>query len=180
LLETVQRVNADQIVVLPNNKNIIPVAEQLDALTEKTVVVVPTRSMPEALAALVAYDADAPAIDNAAEMTEAAASVVTGEVTRAVRDSTSSIGPISEGDWLGLVRGDGIAAVGATVEGAAMALLDAIVGDSAELVTVIAGADADPGTSDQIVGWLGDHRGDVHVDVHHGGQPLYPYLFGVE
>ncbi len=180
LLETVQRVNADQIVVLPNNKNIIPVAEQLDALTEKTVVVVPTRSMPEALAALVAYDADAPAADNAAEMTTAAASVVTGEVTRAVRDSTSNIGPISEGDWLGLVRGDGIAAVAATVEGAAMALLDAIVGDGAELVTVIAGADAEPGASDQIVGWLGDHRGDVHVDVHHGGQPLYPYLFGVE
>ncbi len=180
LLETVQRVNADQIVVLPNNKNIIPVAEQLDALTEKTVVVVPTRSMPEALAALVAYDADAPATDNAADMTEAAASVVTGEVTRAVRDSTSNVGPISEGDWLGLVRGDGIAAVAATVEGAAMALLDAIVGDGAELVTVIAGADAEPGASDQIVGWLGDHRGDVHVDVHHGGQPLYPYLFGVE
>ena len=180
LLETVQRVNADQVVVLPNNKNIIPVAEQLDALTEKAVVVVPTRSMPEALAALVAYDADAPAIDNAAEMTDAAASVVTGEVTRAVRDSTSSVGEIGEGDWLGLVRGDGIAAVAATVEGAAMALLDVIVGDGAELVTVVTGADAEAGASDQIVGWLGDHRGDVHVDVHHGGQPLYPYLFGVE
>jgi DAK2 domain fusion protein YloV len=180
LLETVQRVNADQIVVLPNNKNIIPVAEQLDALTEKTVTVVPTRSMPEALSALVVYDADAAAVANAAEMTEAAASVVTGEVTQAVRNSTSGVGEIIEGDWLGLVRGDGIAAVAPTVEGAAMALLDAIVVDTAELVTVVTGAEADSAVTDQIVGWLGDHRGDVHVDVHHGGQPLYPYLFGVE
>ena len=181
LLETVQRVNADQVVVLPNNKNIIPVAEQLDALTDKTVIVVPTRSMPEALAALVAYDSDASASHNATEMTAAAASVVSGEVTRAVRDSTSGgVGPILEGDWLGLVRGDGIVAIAASVEGVAMALLDEIVGESAELVTVITGADADGYVTEQIVGWLGDHRGDIHVDVHHGGQPLYPYLFGVE
>ena len=180
LLETVQRVNADQVVVLPNNKNIIPVAEQLDALTEKTVIVVPTRSMPEALAALVAYDADAAASDNATQMTDAAASVVTGEVTRAVRNSTSGAGTISEGDWLGLVHGDGIVAVAPSVENVAMLLLDAIVGESAELVTVITGADADDAVTTQIVGWLGDHRGDIHVDVHRGDQPLYPYLFGVE
>jgi dihydroxyacetone kinase-like predicted kinase len=61
-----------------------------------------------------------------------------------------------------------------------MALLDSIVGETAELVTVVTGADADPGITDQIVGWLSDHRGDVQIDVHHGDQPLYPYLFGVE
>jgi DAK2 domain fusion protein YloV len=180
LLETVQRVNADQVVVLPNNKNIIPVAEQLDGLTAKTVVVVPTRSMPEALAALVVYDAERSADDNAVDMGEAAASVVTGEITRAVRASTSSVGPIVEGDWLGLVRGDGIVAVAPSIEGAAMALLDSIVGEAAELVTVVTGADADVGVTGQIVGWLSDHRGDVQIDVHHGDQPLYPYLFGVE
>ena len=113
-------------------------------------------------------------------MTDAAASVVSGEVTRAVRDSSSSVGTITEGDWLGLVRGDGIVAVAPSVEEAAMALLDAIVGESAELVTVITGSDADDAVTKQVVGWLGDHRGDIHVDVHHGGQPLYPYLFGVE
>ena len=180
LLETVQRVHADQVVVLPNNKNIIPVAEQLDALTEKTVVVVPTRSVPEALAALVAYDPDASSPDNAAAMTAAADSVVTGEITQAVRDSTSGVGTIVTGDWLGLVRGDGIVSVAPSVEGAAMALLDVIVGDAAELVTVVTGHDADQAVTEQIVGWLSDHRGDIHVDVHHGGQPLYPYLFGVE
>jgi uncharacterized protein len=180
LLETVQRVNADEVVVLPNNKNIIPVAEQLDALTDKTVIVVPTRSMPEALAALVAYDADASAGANADEMAAAARSVVTGEITQAVRDSTSAVGDIAKGDWLGLVRGDGIASVAPTVEGAAMALLDSIVGDDAELVTVVTGLDADDDVTAQIRGWLSDHHGNVAVEVHRGGQPLYPYLFGVE
>jgi hypothetical protein len=180
LLETVQRVNADQVVILPNNKNIIPVAEQVDALTEKTVVVVPTRSMPEALAALVVYDPAADAADTAADMAESAESVVTGEITQAVRDSASAVGPVICGDWIGLVRGDGIISVASTVDAAAMALLDRIVGDDAELVTVITGADAASATTDALRAWLVDHRGDVAVEVHRGGQPLYPYLFGVE
>jgi dihydroxyacetone kinase-like predicted kinase len=156
------------------------VAEQVGALTEKTVVVVPTRSMPEALAALVAYDADADASDTAAAMRDAAESVVAGEVTQAVRDSSSSVGPVAQGDWIGLVKGDGIAAVAPTIEAAVVALLDVIVGDGAELVTVITGRDADAATTDTLRGWLADHHGDVAVEVHHGGQPLYPYLFGVE
>ena len=94
LLAAVEAVNADQVVVLPNNKNIIPVAEQLDALTTKTVVVVPTRSMPEALAALVVYDPEADAAGQRAEMADAVESVATGEVTTAVRDTASPAGPI--------------------------------------------------------------------------------------
>ena len=180
LLESVQRVHADQVVILPNNKNIIPVAEQVGALTDKTVVVVPTRSMPEALAALVVYNASAEASDTAAEMIDAAESVVTGEITQAVRDSKSPVGAVAEGDWIGLVRGDGIASVATTVEAASMALLERIVGDDAELVTVITGSDAADSTTEAIRAWLGDHRGDVAVEVHRGGQPLYPYLFGVE
>jgi fatty acid kinase len=180
LLDTVQRVNADQVVILPNNKNIIPVAEQIDALTSKSVAVIPTRSMPEALAALVVYDPEADVVENGTEMRAAAASVRTGEVTRAVRASSSSAGPIAEGDWIGLVRGDGIVSVGASMEGAAIGLLDEIVGDGAELITIFTGADAVESTTHAIEGWLGDHRGDIAVEVQYGGQPLYPYLFGVE
>ncbi|MGB1728192.1 MAG: DAK2 domain-containing protein, partial [Ilumatobacteraceae bacterium] len=101
LLETVDRVNADQVIILPNNKNIIPVAEQVDALSGRTVRVVPTVSMPEALAALVVYDPESDADDNVSEMTEAVASVTTGEVTRAVRDTKTDIGEVAEGDWIG-------------------------------------------------------------------------------
>ncbi|MET0661614.1 MAG: hypothetical protein ABWZ42_00640, partial [Ilumatobacteraceae bacterium] len=180
LLATVERVNADQVVILPNNKNIIPVAEQVDALTTKHVRVVPTRSMPEALAALVVYDPEADGDENAAEMIEAADTVVTGEITQAIRDTMAPIGPISDGDWIGLNRSEGIVARGDSVVEAAIALLDAIVGDDAELITVITGLDADRDTTASIEGWLADHHGNVAREVQYGGQPLYPYLFGVE
>ena len=186
LLAAVEAVNAQQVVVLPNNKNIIPVAQQLDALTQKTVVVVPTRSMPEALAALVVYDPEAEATDNASEMTDAAESVATGEVTQAVRSTNSEAGPVNEGDWMGLVRGaknpgeGGIVAVSDTLEGAVVALLEQLVGPTAEIITVVEGRDATGGQTDMIRTWLGENRPDVQVEVHRGGQPLYPYLFGVE
>jgi DAK2 domain fusion protein YloV len=180
LLDTVEHVNADQVVILPNNKNIIPVAQQVDALTSKTVVVVPTRTMPEALAALIVYDPEADAAENAEEMTEAIESVITGEVTQAVRDSNSDVGPIRTGDWIGIVRGEGIASVGGSALEASIGLLDRLIAPERELLTIITGTGADAATTAAIEGWLGDHRADVHVEVHVGGQPLYPYLFGVE
>ena len=180
LLDTVEHVNAQQVVILPNNKNIIPVAEQIDALTSKHVVVVPTRSMPEALAALVVYDPEGSADENGAEMNDAADSVATGEVTQAIRDTNSEAGAIATGDWIGIVKGDGIAAISNSPAGASIALLEELVGDSAELVTVVVGSDAAVADTAAIEGWLSDHRGDVAVEIQHGGQPLYPYLFGVE
>jgi DAK2 domain fusion protein YloV len=180
LLDAVEAVNSRQVVVLPNNKNIIPVAEQLGALTDKTVVVVPTTSMPAALASLVVYDPEADAETNAQEMAGAAASVATGEVTQAVRDSSSDAGPISAGDWIGIVRGDGIVAVSGSLLGAATTLLDHLVTPGREIVTVVAGLDADAGLTESLRGWLAEHHPDLEVEVHQGRQPLYPYLFGVE
>ena len=180
LLDTVEKVNADQVVILPNNKNIIPVADQVDALTSKQVVVVPTRTMPEALAALIVYDPEASVDANAAEMAEAAESVQTGEVTQAVRDSNSPVGPITTGDWMGIVKGDGIAAVGSSALSVSQQLLETLLGDDGELLTIITGADATADTTASIRGWLADEHADVQVEVHPGGQPLYPYLFGVE
>ena len=180
LLAAVERVNADHVVVLPGNKNIIPVAEQLDALTTRTVRVVPTRSMPEGLAALMVYDPEATAEVNTAEMRQAAEAIAAGEVTQAVRASQTPAGPVAEGDWLGIVRGDGIVAVAPDVVGATTALLDRLVGDDRELVTVIRGVDADDGALAAIEAWMDAHRPGVEVEVHDGGQPLYPYLVGVE
>ncbi len=180
LLAAVEHVNAEQVVLLPNNKNIIPVAEQVDALSSKRVVVVATRSMPEALAALVVYDPEAQADENQAEMSEAAASVITGEVTKAVRDTASDAGPITTGDWIGLVRGDGVVSVSGTLEGASLALLDLLVEPGREILTVVTGADAPRHVTDAIEAWASVERPDVQLEVHYGGQPLYPYLFGVE
>ena len=180
LLDAVTRVNADQVIVLPNNKNIIPVAEQLDGLTEKSVRVVATRSMPEALAALVVYDPEASAADNAGSMSSAIEAMITGDVTRAVRDSSSDVGPVTTGDWIGLVRGEGIVTVSGSPEGAAIGLLASIVSSEREIVTIIEGVDATSSATEAIVAWLADERPDVQVECHRGGQPLYPYLFGVE
>ena len=180
LLDVVEHVNAQQVIILPNNKNIIPVAEQVNALTSKSVVVVPTRTMPEALAALIVYDPEASADDNADEMGAAIESIATGEVTQAVRDSNSDAGPIAAGDWMGIVRGDGIVAVGPSVVAASTDLLERLIDPDRELLTIITGAEADPADLAAIEGWVADQRADVQVEVHRGGQPLYPFLFGVE
>ena len=180
LLAAVEAVNSDQVVVLPNNKNIIPVAEQLDALTTKSVRVVPTTSMPAALAALVVYDPEADVDVNREEMTESAESVATGEITQAVRDSVSDSGPITAGDWIGLVRGDGIVSVSGSLDGAACALLDHLITPGREIVTVITGAEASASHTDVLLSWIAEHHADLQVEVHRGGQPLYPYLIGVE
>ena len=180
LLAAVEAVNAQQVIVLPNNKNIIPVAEQLDALTSKQVRVVPTRSMPEALAALVVYDPEAGVDENSSSMESSIEAMVTGEVTQAVRDSSSDVGPVTTGDWIGLVRGDGIVAVSGTLDGAVVALLAQLVDESREIVSVIEGTDATASASAAIDAWLSTERPGVQVERHRGGQPLYPYLFGVE
>ena len=180
LLDAVERMNAQQVIILPNNKNIIPVANQVGELTKKIVRVVPTCSMPEALAALVVYDPEASAERNADEMTEAAISVATGEITQAVRDTESDAGTITDGDWIGIVRGDGIVAIGGTWRAAATQLLSHLITPEREIVTALEGTDATSAMTDELRAWLSENHPDVVVEVHRGGQPLYPYLFGVE
>ena len=180
LLDTVEHVNADQVVILPNNSNIIAVAEQVDALTTKQVVVVPTTTMPAALAALVVYDPEAGAQENAAEMAEAAESVRAGEITQSIRATNSDVGPIEVGDWMGIVKGDGIATIADSPAAAATALLGDLIGDDGELLTIITGADAAADDLAMIESWVAAEHPQVQVEVHDGAQPLYPFLFGVE
>jgi DAK2 domain fusion protein YloV len=179
LLAAVEAVPSEQVVILPNNKNIIPVAEQVDAHSDKIVRVVGTRGIAEGFAALMGYDPEAPADENAKEMASLSANVVAGEVTRAVRDSQSEAGPIAEGDYLGIAR-DGIKVVAGSAAEAACGLLDVLVSGDHEIVTVIEGDGATAADTRQITEWLGEHRPGVSAEVHHGGQPLYPYLLGVE
>ena len=180
LLAAVERANAEHVVVLPDNKNIIPVAEQVDALTAKTVRVVPTRSMPEGLAALIAYDPEADAPTNARAMRHASEAIASGEVTQAVRAATTPAGAVVDGDWMGIGLGDGIVAIATSALAVTQALLEHLVDDERELVTVITGADADADVTAELVSWMADRFPDIEVEVHDGGQPLYPYLVGVE
>jgi len=179
ILEAVEMSPADEVVVLPNNKNIIAVAEQVDGLTTKTVKVVPTKGIAEGFAALMEYDPQADAASNADRMTQCAAHVESGEVTQAVRGSASPAGPVSAGDYIGLSR-RGIEVVAPTLAGAATGLLDVLVGDDHEIVTVIEGEGASAAATRRITEWLAEHHPGVAAEIHHGGQPLYPYLLSVE
>jgi len=179
ILAAVELLRADEVIILPNNKNIRPVAERVNDLTSKVIRVVPTNTIAEGFAALLAYDPEAHVDVNARDMETSARNVVAGEITQAVRDSDSAVGPIAVGDWLGLSR-QGIEAVGGSVSTVAWALLDRLVTDDHELVTLIEGEGSGAADTRRITEWLGEHRPNVDIEVHHGGQPLYPYLFSIE
>jgi uncharacterized protein len=179
ILEAVEQCAADSVLVLPNNKNIVPVAEQVDELTERRVEVVPTQAVMEALSALVAYDPQAIVDANIAAMTEAVQRVRTGEVTQAVRDGVGEIGPIKAGDWIAISR-DGICVIEKTAAEAAIGLVDRLVDDDSELVTVVTGADVHPSDTARFEEHVAFAHPQLEVEVHEGDQPLYPYLVGVE
>ncbi|MEO6987901.1 MAG: DAK2 domain-containing protein [Aquihabitans sp.] len=179
ILEAVEAVNAQEVIILPNNKNIIAVAEQVDATTNKKVRVVPTRGIPEGFAALIDYDPESPVEANSDRMAAAAAAVAAGEVTRAVRDSSCDVGPIAEGDYLGIGR-KGILAVAPSLAVAATDLLAELVNEEHEILSIIEGEGATAADTRFITEWLDEHHPDIEAEVHPGGQPLYPYFFGVE
>jgi hypothetical protein len=179
LLHAIELVGSDEVVILPNNKNIRPVAEQVDALTDKTVRVVATGSILEGFAALLAYDPAATAAVNAASMGESAASVVPAEVTRAVRDAGTDAGEVHEGDWIGLSR-DGVVSIADSVVMATRLLLSRLLEDRHELITLIEGEGSKVADTRKISEWLSEEYPEIALEVHHGGQPLYPYLLGIE
>ncbi len=179
LVKAVEAVPSKEVVILPNNKNIRPVAEQVDALSDKTVRVLATGSIVEGFAALLAYDPAADAEANVAAMAESAERVVPAEITHAVRDTTTDAGEVHEGDYIGLSR-DGVIAVADSVVMCARILLSRLLNDTHELVTLIEGEGAKIGDTRSIEEWLSDEYSDVALEVHQGGQPLYPYLLGIE
>jgi DAK2 domain fusion protein YloV len=179
ILEAVEACSAASVVVLPNNKNIIAVAKQVDALTDKRVVVVATTSVPEALAALVEYDPSAELEENEATMNSARERVRTGEVTQAVRDAVADGNKVHAGDWIALSR-DGVIATTRSPSDAVCELLGKLVDDDSEIVTVLIGSDAPAHETERIREHLEVKFPQLEVEFHHGGQPLYPYLVSVE
>jgi hypothetical protein len=155
------------------------VAEQVDALSDKTVRVVSTGSIVEGFAALLAYDPGAVADVNVGSMTDSAARVVPAEVTRAVRDSVTDAGEVREGDWIGISR-DGVVSVADNVVVCTRLLISRLLEDSHELITLIEGEGARVADTRRIEEWLSEEHPEVALEVHQGGQPLYPYLLGIE
>ncbi|HTX00562.1 MAG TPA: hypothetical protein VMD59_17410, partial [Acidimicrobiales bacterium] len=177
--DAIERLPAGEVVVLPNNSNIVPVARQAAELSDRHVVVVPTRAIQEGFAALLEYDPEADADRNAQRMATAATRVATGEVTRAVRASDSPAGKVREGDYIGLDR-DGIVAVSSDLADATIRLLESLLTPTHELVTLLEGAGSSAAATRHVSEWLAESHPGVELERHVGGQPLHPYLVTVE
>ncbi|MDX6413111.1 MAG: fatty acid kinase, partial [Gaiellaceae bacterium] len=177
LVAAIEATRAHEVILLPNNSNVILSAEQAAKLATKPVVVVPTDSIPAGLAAMVSFEPDRSAKDNAADMRELLQSVKTGEVTKASRDVEMNGLAIEKGAWLGLADGEAIAG-GPDFEEVAAAVAERLLAEPRGLLTLLAGAD-EPNL-DGLVKRIERLHPELELDVQDGGQPHYPLLLSAE
>jgi dihydroxyacetone kinase-like predicted kinase len=177
MLDAINELPQRQILLIPNNKNIIPAAEQTRELTEKEVLVIPATAITEGFAGMVAYDPREGLEANGPRMLEALERIKTGAVTVAVRDSSHKGLKIRKGDHIGLYDGDIVAASGSAGETSRL-LLERMLENGDELACVISGAEARDEDERDIVAFL-EEKG-LEVELIRGGQPVYEYIFGVE
>lgn len=178
LLDAVGRVNADSVIVLPNNRNIIMAAQQVIGVADRPVAVIPTTAVPQAFAALLAYDDSNNLETVTAEMTEAAMGVRTAEVTTAVKDSKGKAGPIKAGQVIGIIDHE-IEVIGSDIADVAVEVVKKIT-DGGETMTVLAGEDFDDPALAALVDRLAAKHPDLDVEGHRGEQPVYPVVVSVE
>ena len=179
LLDAVEGIDADEILLLPNNSNVLLAARQATEMTSRRVRVVPTRNAAEGFAALLAMDPATDATSNAEVMTLAARAIQTLQVTEAVRDATIGGRKVKHGQTIVLDPDDGLLAVGSDRTKAVLAALEAL-DPGFELVTVYFGADSDEAEAQALAGRIGEWRSGLEVEVAPGGQPHYRYLISAE
>ena len=180
LLDAVNEANADAVIILPNNKNIIMAAQTCAELSEIPCGVVPSRSVPQAFSAMFEADPEASMEENVEAMSSVLGDVRTGEVTTAIKDSKDAHGnPIVDGDVIGIADGS-IEAVGSTVEDVVLALLENMDADDADTLTLLAGADYDDERFEALQERIEEAFDGIEIDAHRGEQPLYPIVLSVE
>jgi DAK2 domain fusion protein YloV len=180
LAEAVRKISARHVYILPNNGNIIMAARQVrDIVLDCEVTVIPSKSIPQGISALLNFNAEGEAEANVQNMERALGNVVSGEVTYAVRDSQFGTINISSGDILGLVE-DTIVTSGPTLLEVAQATLEKMDWKTHDLVTIFSGEETKPEEVERLENWLKEENPNVEVEVHPGRQPLYYYIFGVE
>lgn len=180
MLNAVEKINAKTIFILPNNKNIILAANQARALIEeKNIVVIPTKTIPQGITALISFAPDATMEENEAAMTEEIKKVKTGQVTYAVRDTVIDGLEIKQGNIMGI--GDkSILAVGTEVEGTTREMLDKLVDEDSELISIYYGSEVDEEIAGEFAAEIEKAYPDCDVEIHNGGQPIYYYVVSVE
>lgn len=180
MLNAIDQVNADHIFILPNNKNIILAANQAKALCkEKDIIVIPTKTVPQGITAMINYMPDSSAEENEARMTEEITRVKTGQVTYAVRDTHIDDKEIKEGNIMGI--GDhAILSVGEGVTETALAMFAELIDEDSELISIYYGEDVKKEDAEDLGSRLEELYPDCDIEVHFGGQPIYYYVVSVE
>ena len=180
MLNAIDKVNADHIIILPNNKNIILAANQAKAMTEdKEILVIPTKTIPQGITAIINYVPDLAAGDNAETMNGEIGSVKTGQVTYAVRDTVIEDKEIRQGDYMGI--GDsGILSVDVDVDQAAFAMIQEMMDDSLELISIYYGAEVSEEAAKRLRERVAKAYPSCDVELQYGGQPIYYYIVSAE
>ncbi|HBT95537.1 MAG TPA: Dak phosphatase [Coriobacteriia bacterium] len=180
LLDAIAEVKADSVYLFPNNKNIVMAATAAAEFSEKQAKVIPTISVPQAFSALFVVDQEASFDENTEAMLDAIANVHTGEVTLAIKDAKTSKGePIKDGDTIGLIDDD-LEVVGVDVASVTLELLDRLVGDQTDTLTILAGEDLAQDDFDELIEKIEAKHPELEIDAHRGEQPLYPIVLTVE
>ncbi|MCK5129051.1 MAG: DAK2 domain-containing protein [Clostridiales bacterium] len=179
LLEAINKANADNVIILPNNSNIIMAAQQAAEIAECNVQVIPTKTIPQGVAAMLGYDLNAEIDTNAKNMESMIDDVITGQVTYAVRNSTFDGQKIKKDDIMGLVDGK-ISIVCNDVHECVTSTLEKMMHDDAEIITLFYGSDTTEENATKLSEELSEKYPDADVEVYFGGQPLYYYIISVE
>nr|WP_302685348.1 DAK2 domain-containing protein [Latilactobacillus fuchuensis] len=179
ILDAIAAANAKRVILLPNNKNIFLAAEQAAEVAEIPVEIVKSRTIAQGMTALLSFDPSAEIEDNQAAMTEALDTVISGQVTQSIRDTTLDGLEIKKDDYMGII--DGKIKVSTTERlDAAIQMVEAMLDDDSEIVTIIVGADGDQTEAEQISDAVMAIDDELEVEIHEGHQPVYPYLISVE
>ncbi len=179
ILNAIDKTDGEYVFILPNNGNIVLAAEQSKELSSRNVVVVPTKTIPQGISALLAFDEDESAEDNKENMIQAISGVKTGEVTYSVRDTEYNSTKINKDDIIGISEGE-IIASGKEINNVANELIDKMIDEDSSLITILYGSDLSKEVAEELSEQLFNQYDDIDIELLYGGQPLYYYIFSLE
>ncbi|HDB7690292.1 TPA: fatty acid kinase catalytic subunit FakA [Staphylococcus aureus] len=179
IVKVIEQSKCKRAIILPNNKNILMASEQAASIVDAEAVVIPTKSIPQGISALFQYDVDATLEENKAQMADSVNNVKSGSLTYAVRDTKIDGVEIKKDAFTGLIE-DKIVSSQSDQLTTVTELLNEMLAEDSEILTVIIGQDAEQAVTDNMINWIEEQYPDVEVEVHEGGQPIYQYFFSVE
>ncbi|HDT7013874.1 TPA: fatty acid kinase catalytic subunit FakA [Staphylococcus aureus] len=179
IVKVIEQSKCKSAIILPNNKNILMASEQAASIVDAEAVVIPTKSIPQGISALFQYDVDATLEENKAQMADSVNNVKSGSLTYAVRDTKIDGVEIKKDAFMGLIE-DKIVSSKSDQLTTVTELLNEMLAEDSEILTVIIGHDAEQTVTDNMINWIEEQYPDVEVEVHEGGQPIYQYFFSVE